>query len=107
MELKVATLRALQHMGSELKGHVNAASIAHLDEMLEKMEEVWQKVEKTTETRQQGVHLIIVHIHVCAFIMTHCTYRLCLLVGVVLGECLYGYLMFCARASVGASVHLL
>ena len=83
MELKVVILRALQHMGSELKGDLNAASIAHLEEMLEKMEEVWQKVEKTTETRQEGVHLLRVHIHVCPFIMTHCTYRLGLLVGVL------------------------
>jgi len=54
LELKLATLKALRHMGSELKGHVNAASIAHLEEMLEKMEVAWQSLETNTETRREG-----------------------------------------------------
>ncbi len=54
LEMKLATMKALQHMGSELRGQVNAASIAHLEEMLSKMENIWEEVTTTTETRQEG-----------------------------------------------------
>ena len=54
LEVKMAALKALIHISTELKGQVSPTNAAHLEHTMEHMQSTWRQLETGTESRQKG-----------------------------------------------------